>query len=358
MTSKQRISDFVSLGQMIGDYLHHRKSSFFPEQEWIQCSRRMEDAVIAARKENPWFTLLNIREALRFWSDQLTRKNLGSWLKPYTKALETNRISRKIGIIMAGNLPLVGFHDLLSILISGHHAVIKCASQDQQLIPVLIQWLLMINPDWKTFITISNKALGPVDAVIATGSNNSARYFAHYFGKQPHIIRKNRNGVAVLTGKESFQSLSLIAQDIFSYFGLGCRNITMIYVPENYDFTSLIKAMMPYRFLWYHTPYRNNYEYHKSLYLVNRTPLIDGGFYVLIPSDKYTNPVSVIHYAPYKDLAVLKQELLLRGGEIQCIVSDEPFMDKITLPGQTQSPALNDYADGVDTLHFLLEKIG
>ncbi len=306
--------------------------------------------VETAKVRNGWFTEENIRYALKHWGKLLTKENLEQWTAPY--GLEDSPTPKKVAIVMAGNIPLVGFHDFLSVLISGHHAVIKLSSNDTVLLPFLSEKLIEINPSFKERISFSEEKLPHFDAVIATGSNNTARYFEYYFGKHPNIIRKNRNGVAVLTGTESKEDLHALANDIFRYFGLGCRNVSKIYLPASYDFDPFFNAMFTWKQVIDHHKYMNNYDYNKAVYLMSDIPLLDNEFMLLKEDTDFASPISVVHYEYYDSIETLEQELQNQQQEIQCIVGHLEGHDPIPL-GESQLPQLNQYADGIDTLGFL-----
>ncbi len=247
---------------------------------------------------------------------------------------------------MAGNIPLVGFHDWLCVFISGHKALIKPSSKDQVLIKHLLEKLNEWNADAATFSEFSEMLKG-CDAYIATGSNNSSRYFEYYFKKYPHIIRRNRTSVAVLTGKETNEELEKLADDVYLYFGLGCRNVTKIYVPEEYDFIPLLEAFRKYNYLADHHKYKNNYDYNLALHLLNKKYYMTNGSILLIEDAPFFSPISQLNYEFYNDRNIL-QNLLKQNSDLQCIVGKD-----FTAFGESQSPVISDYADGVDTLHFL-----
>jgi len=344
MNLEKRISSFSALGQKF--------------RSFEEVPADYMDAMKVAEKENPWFTFENIKQAFLYWGLVLDCETIGRWLKPYHSNIQKITWSRRVGVIMAGNIPLVGFHDLLCVLLSGHNLLAKLSSQDASLIPVIVRSLTEIEPAWENRIKLTSGEVKRPDAIIATGSNNTSRYFSYYFGKYPHVIRKNRTGVAILDGSETIADLNGIACDIFSYFGLGCRNVSKLYLPENYNLKHLHNAFLQYKDLFHHSKYRNNLDYYKSIFLVNRTPFLDGVFYLLREDEALSTPVSVIHYEYYKDLVQLKRKLDQQQDQIQCVVARKGLLSgSVTEPGKTQLPALNDYADGIDTMRFLTEKI-
>jgi hypothetical protein len=299
-----------------------------------------------ARLENPWFTEQNVRKAIEGIIEFLDKKSLEQWLSRYSLPTE----SKKIGLVMAGNIPLVGFHDLLTVLLAGHIALIKLSSKDQVLMRFIIDKLIALQPEFRHRIVLVDQLKG-FDAVIATGSDNSSRYFEYYFGKYPSVIRKNRTSVAILDGNENDDQLKALGNDVFSYFGLGCRNISKIYVPQGYSFTRLLDSWEPFNTIIHHHKYCNNYDYQKSILLVNRVPFFDNGFVLLQENERMVSPISVLFYEFYRDKNDLAEKLRLAENKIQCI---EGKNNPATVDfGEAQSPEVTDYADRVDTLQFL-----
>ncbi|WP_258103340.1 acyl-CoA reductase [Marinoscillum sp. MHG1-6] len=304
----------------------------------------LEDLYSRAEAENAWFTKENIERALFGISYQLDEDKLNQWLSKYQLEPEIPKI---VGIVMAGNIPLVGFHDLLCVLISGHFAAIKASSQDSFLINKIISWLLEIEPGFKKSLELRERLTG-IDAVIATGSDNTARYFEHYFKDIPSIIRKNRSSVAVLTGNETAQELKALGKDIFWYFGLGCRNISKLLVPKGYKPDFLFESIQEFEPVIHHHKYRNNYDYNKSIYLVNSEPHLDTGFLMWRKTEELVSPISVMYAQEYESTGEIQDILNAHKDKIQCVVGRDyiPF-------GKAQLPELWDYADKVDTLKFL-----
>ncbi|HAV54443.1 MAG TPA: acyl-CoA reductase [Aequorivita sp.] len=339
MQLKQRINAFVELGAFLKQI-----ASENPTSEAKEIFQRAE-------AENGWFTQENIQFALKSWGDALSEENLEQWISNY----EIKAINPKcVALIMAGNVPLVGFHDFLSVLVTGNKVQAKLSSNDKTLLPFLAEHLISVAPEFKEYIAFTEGRLQNFDAVIATGSNNTARYFEFYFGKYPHIIRKNRNSVAVLTGDETQKELTALADDIFRYFGLGCRNVSKIYIPENYDFEGFFKAMFSWKEIIHNHKYINNYDYNKAVYLIDSFPLLDNEFMLLKEDSGFSSPISVVFYEKYDSMEHLKKELQTQSENIQCIVSNSGLPNEIPF-GKAQAPALWDYADGVDTVDFLLK---
>ena len=345
MQLKDRIIAFANLGRVIQQYTSGNEQ-ILPGYKQI-----LDKAIEQSRVQNPWFTSENIQLALTGIAHILKQDLLENWLSEYHLPEKTED-SKNIGVISAGNLPLVGFHDMLCVLITGNRYIGKLSGKDQELLKALTTILTNINAGFTGKIEFTEELLHGFDAIIATGSNNTGRYFDYYFGKYPNIIRKNRNSVAVLTGKESKKDLQLLADDIFQYFGLGCRNVSMLYLPEGYDIPQLIDNFAGYSFVINHHKYANNYAYNKAVYLVNRVPHYDSGFVLLREDPKLSSPLGVIHYQYYNDLNKLMNSLQVAAGEIQCVVGSKEIKDAVPF-GKTQMPELWDYADGVDTIRFL-----
>lgn len=330
MKKEERIAAFAKLGERL----------------------RSDETLLRFRQPNSWFTAGSVDHMVRAIAGQLTPKNLEKWLSAYS--FPENPSPKTVAVIMAGNIPLVGFHDFMSVLLSGHRLLGKLSSDDRLLLPALAQLLTEIEPRFADRFRLTEDRINEMDAVIATGSNNSARYFEHYFGKYPHIIRKNRHGVAVLTGNESPEQLRALAADVFRYFGLGCRNVTKIFVPRNYSFNALYGEFFHWgEELMAHTKYMNNYEYNKAVYLLNRQTLLDNNFLLLKEDIGLSSPPGVLFFERYDSLEQVVERLRTDKENIQCVVAEELEGIPTVGFGESQSPALWDYADGVDTLAFL-----
>ncbi len=331
----------------LGDYL--RDALAIKEEALMQ---KMAEAY----RMNNWFTEPNVRLALQEWADLLTEDKLKSWLSAYD--LTAVKQPKRLGVIMAGNLPVVGFHDLLCVLLSGHVFVGKTASNDAVLPTFLIDKLITFEPALAARIQLVDR-LENVDAVIATGSNNTNRYFEYYFGKLPHLFRGNRNSVAVITGHESPEQMALLADDIFLYFGLGCRSVSKILIPKGLDFAHFYEPMNKYADLIGHHKYANNYNYQRTVYALNALPFLDNGFLLLKEEEGLASTVSVMNYAYYDSVESALTQLENLRNQLQCVVMAEIPKANTELPfvafGETQHPALADYADGADTLAFLLQ---
>lgn len=306
-----------------------------------------------AKFHNPWFTIENQELSIRAIAEQyLDGGKLGEWLSRYE--IPEQAAPATVAIVMAGNLPLVGFHDLLCVFAAGHKALIKLSDKDQYLLPYLLKLMGQFDDRASSYFETTERLQG-FEAVIATGSNNSARYFEAYFSKYPHIIRKNRNGVAVLDGKESEAELLALGRDVFQYFGLGCRNVSKLYVPRGYRFEPLLEALHEYREIVQHDKYKNNFDYNYALYILNKEPYMANGCIILTENASLQSRIAGLHYEFYDKLDEVESEISRRKDEIQLVAARPGLLRQAALPfGQTQQPQLWDYADGVDTMAFLL----
>ena len=311
-------------------------------------------AIINDEKQyNAWFTPESVLKAIQSIGKMLNRDDLTEWLERYE--LIENKPAKRIGLILAGNIPMVGFHDVLCVLVSGNNALIKSSSQDARLIKYVLQLLVNIDNSYETKFSFVER-LENFDAVIATGSNNTSRYFEYYFGKVPYIIRKNRSSVAVLNGDETAGQLFEFGRDIFDYYGLGCRNVSKVFVPKGYRFDFFFESIESYQPIINHHKYNNNYDYNKSIYLVNREMHFDNGFLLLKEDEKLASPLAVLFYEYYNELETVQEQLKGQSENIQCIVTDSSLKanNQVVDFGKSQQPALWDYADNADTMAFLI----
>lgn len=306
------------------------------------------NAIYSAESANAWFTQENIKKSILSFAEMLNTADLTVWFQ----SVKISTSPKKVGLILAGNIPLVGLHDVLCVLATGNIALIKLSSADDKLIKAVLAELLKIEPAFETKIEYVER-LKDFDAVIATGSNNSSRYFDYYFGKVPNIIRKNRNSVAVLDGSESFEDIQHLGADIFDYFGLGCRNVSKIYFPKGYDIANFYEGVESFQPIINHFKYNNNYDYNKSIYLVNAAKHYDNGFLLLKEDENLTSPLAVLFYEEYENLQEVEDKLKERSDNIQCIITKSPLEDNTFDFGQSQHPKLWDYADNVNTIEFL-----
>ena len=341
MNHQARLSAFIRLGEVLGEVSRNPL-----ESPWTTAFRQAED-------QNRWFTQENISIALRGISHMLQPEKLEKWLSAYGEIPDVD--NKNVGLIMAGNIPLVGFHDLLCVLASGNSAVIKLSSQDEVLPTKLIGTISEISPELGSRIELSDGKLEGFTHIIATGSDNSARHFEYYFGKYPNIIRKNRNSIAIIHGSETQDELRALGKDIFRYFGLGCRNVSKVYLSDKVKPKTLMAALEDWNPIANHNKYFNNYEYHKAIFLVERMAHLDNGFLLLREDANLGCPVGVLHYQTYATLDQMKAEVKIHADRIQCIVASDKLGFENSVPfGKAQSPELWDYADGVDTMRFLL----
>jgi len=345
---QQRIDAFVKLGEFLSQF----SQSSIDKKDNIEFNDLFFDGfnhqIKIAQENNSWFTKDNILFSLESWSKALSKDNISSWVSDITFTND----SKQVAIIMAGNIPLVGFHDFLSVLISGHSVLVKQSSSDKSLLPFLAKYLEYVEPMFKGKIVFTEEKLSGYDAVIATGSNNTARYFEHYFKGKPSVIRKNRNSVAILTGKETDVELAELSNDVFHYFGLGCRSVSKLFVPEGYNFDAFFNGMYTKRDIINNAKFANNYDYNKAVYLMSEFDLLENGFLMIKEDESYSSPIATIFYEYYSDINQLKEKLKIDSEKIQCIVASNILDSEIKF-GQTQNPKLWDYADGINTLEFL-----
>lgn len=345
----QRINAFSQLGDFLSQFttIGIQKKEDIPYNDLFFDAFKMQ--VERAKDFNGWFTLENVLYACEGWSNSLNFDDLNS----FTSSISLNDDdSKKVAVIMAGNIPLVGFHDFLSVLISGHTVIVKQSSNDKHLLPILAKYLQYVHDDFKNRIVFTEEKLEDFDAVIATGSDNTARYFDYYFGKYPSIIRRSRNSVAVLTGHETQEELEGLADDIFTYFGLGCRSVSKLFVPKGYDFDQFFNAVFKYKDIINNAKYANNYDYNKAVYLMSLFDLLENGFLMLKEDSSFASPIASVFYEYYDDIDTLKTQLNANQEAIQCIVANGIFEHEVKF-GATQKPRLTDFADGINTLNFL-----
>lgn len=341
MNTENQVLGLIKLSDYINAFLA-KKPEYYNEDD-VDIELLLKKSEI----ENPWFTVDNQKFALKQWADLLTDENIKNWLQNYS----ISKISKRVGLILAGNIPLVGFHDVISVVLGNHVPVIKLSSKDKYLVPFLLK-------KWKEF---SNDAISfefvekleNFDAVIATGSNNTARYLEYYFKDRLSIIRKNRTSIAVLKGDETDDELQLLAKDIFQYFGLGCRNVTRIFIPQDFVIDRLFENFLGFQDIINHNKYANNYDYNRAVYLLNQEKFWDNNFVMLKEDDKLFSPLSVINFSRYESLDDVQGFIAENEENIQCVVAkDELGLNSIPF-GEAQNPGLDTYADNVDTMKFL-----
>jgi hypothetical protein len=350
MTLEHKKNIFVALGTFLSQFSeieNIKKESVLNNNLFFD---RFIDLIKLSQSHNGWYTNDNVYFAVQSWAEALTIDNLNQWLDAY----DFNDVdSKTVGLILAGNIPLVGFHDFISVLLSGHKVLVKTSSNDQHLLPFLAEYLISIEPKLANYITFVEGKLEEFDAVIATGSNNTARYFEFYFKDKPSIIRKSRNSVAVLNGQETKEQMIALGEDVFRYFGLGCRNVSKIFVPKDYNFDAFFGGMFPYQDVIKYEKYINNYDYNKAVFLMSNFNLLDNEFLIIKDDNSYASPISSVFYEYYENIENIKLRLQADNEQIQCIVSNDLIENSVAF-GQTQKPNLWDYADNVDTIKFLI----
>ncbi len=345
MTLKQREQAFLQLGLFIN---RHFSNQWLPKEERFH--NDLQKLIEIAFSYNGWFTPENVTRALKGISIMLEEHSL----MQFGSSVKEPSAPKTVTVIMAGNIPAVGFHDMLCVLLSGHHILIKVSSDDPALIPFLAGMLIYYSPEFAPKINFSEGKLLNFDAVIATGSDNTAKHFEYYFGKYPNIIRKNRTSIAILTGNETKEELTELGKDIFYYYGLGCRNVSKVYVPEGYVFDKLFEALYEYKYVLDNKKYNNNYEYNRAIYLLDLIPFLDNNFLMIKESKDLHAPTSVLFYETYTNQDSLVEKINSLLPNLQCIVAkfDVKGVETIAL-GCTQEPSVFDFADNVNTLDFL-----
>ncbi len=337
MNLSERIDTMAQWGQAI--------SSLRAEQLDGLCTR--------AYHQNQWFTPENIKQSLSaITTKYLAKEKLDQWVSNYD--LPATPSQHKVGLIMAGNIPLVGFHDLLCTYITGHKAIVKCSSKDEVLLPALLDLLRDISPEAADSIQIVDRMTGQ-DAVIATGGDTAAVHFEYYFKHYPNIIRKNRNSVAVLDGSESPDDIFALGHDIFDYFGLGCRSVSKLYIPRDYGLDQFFEGIYDHRDIIHHNKYKNNFDYNHAIYILTQEKFLTNDFLIVREDPSMASRIACLHIERYDDIEEVSKALKANAENLQCVSSRVPIEDIVHIPlGQSQQPGLSDYADHVDTLDFLI----
>jgi len=351
MHLQQRFNAFIKLGEFLSQFSNAniQKNDNVAHNDIF--FEGFKHQLKLAEEHNGWFTKENLVFAINSWAKALTLINIETWLKPYQLQVKT---PKQVAIIMAGNIPLVGFHDFISVLITGHNVLVKQSSNDKHLLPYLAKYLEYLEPEFKGKITFTEGKIKNFDAVIATGSNNTARYFEYYFKGKPSIIRNTRNSIAVLSGLESETDLKNLSEDIFRYYGLGCRNVSKLFVPKDYNFNTFFESIYHWHPIIEKAKYANNYDYNKAVYLMSEFDMLENGFLMIKEDLSYASPIATVFYEYYDNYEELTTRLDADNAYIQCIVSNGFSKNEITF-GATQKPKLWDYADGIDSIKFLLE---
>ena len=319
-------------------------------------NQKLRKQIAQEQNHNAWFVPFFVKKSIEAIIQMLDEKQLTQWILPYKNQIENRENSLQVGVVMAGNIPLVGFHDFLSVLITGHTFLGKLSSQDAQLLPIIAEMLCKIDPRFTEKIRFCNNNIRKIDRLIATGNNKTANYMEYYFQNTPSIVRRHCNSIAILDGNESEEDLINLADDVFLYFGLGCRNVSKIYIPRKYNFEPLFAAFNSHKKIMNkHNKYLNNLDYQKTVHLLNAVPFLDQGFIICKENTDLNSPISVLHYQYYDDLDMAVKEIALSRNEIQCVASNALQKHSFVRLGQTQFPTLHDYANGINTLEFLLK---
>lgn len=353
MELENRIEAFARLGKFFRQFKQTGSIDHNPDSLNSKYFKPFESAIQNAFNNNPWFVEKFVRQAVTGIGESIKESTLQKWMEKYPELKVTSKKPISVGVVMAGNIPLVGFHDFMSVLISGNKFTGKLSSKDNILLPIIAKILSEIYPPFRDIVRFTDQLNSDYDAFIATGSSNTARYFNYYFRNIPNIIRKNRNSVAILDGSESREELQLLGDDIFRYFGLGCRSISKLYVPDGYDFMEFINAIEPFKFVIDHSKYANNYKYNRTILKIDEIRHMDNGFVLLKQDEPVASPIGVINFQHYNNNELLKSHLENIRDNIQCIVSRVPFFNAIP-PGKAQEPEVWEYADNIDTINFLL----
>ncbi|HNS30239.1 MAG TPA: acyl-CoA reductase [Tenuifilaceae bacterium] len=342
MTTEERIGALAGLGKAI------RISSESKEMNSFWAS------INTAHLENPWFTPdFCSNAALSIAQNWLSQDILTQWVSGYPKNYFSPCTPKTIGVVTAGNIPYAGVHDLICVLISGHRFLGKLSSKDGGLTKAFVELLTDVDPRFTSLVALTDEPLKNFDAIIATGSDNAARHFDYYFGKYPNIVRHNRHSIAVLAGNESENELKLLSNDIFMYFGLGCRSVSKLLIPEDFDLSRFIQSLDSYKHLLNHHKYANNYEYHRAIFAMNGTPHLDNGFVLLKPDGGIGSPVGVIYFQQYRDIQQVHDYINQNAESLQCVVSHIQSLPQRVDIGKSQYPQISEYMDNIDTLEFL-----
>lgn len=344
ITLQERLEAFDRLSRVL--------LSFIKKENQNNFTQIISESLKKAEIKNQFFIPQFVLHRLSAIADLCSIENLNKWTANYNNLEKES--SKRVGLVMAGNIPIVGFHDLLSALIAGFNVVVKMSSKDDILPRMIIDILIEIQPKFADKIFIAKDKLENFDLVIATGSSNTTRYFEYYFRKVPSIIRSSRNSLAVLTGNESQEQLDGLADDVLLYFGLGCRNVSKIFLPENYDFNKLFGKFYKYSFFVNYNKYMNNYEYHRAIFIINKINFLENGFLILKEDSSIASPVGVLHYEYFSNIEHVKNFILSNKNLIQTVVASEKLFERHSEFGKSQMPNLWDYDDGIDTLDFLL----
>ncbi len=353
MNLPNRIDDFATLGML----LHQLNTNTPTHSIAIKQQSHFNRLIHEEQTRNPWFTPFFLHERVKQIAADLSYENLMKWLKPYN--IDEQEKKSTVAVIMSGNIPLVGFHDALSVLITGHKLIAKHSSKDYYFFQFIFELLCMIQPKFKENIIFTDDKPEKFDAIIATGSNNTSRYFNYYFGHYPHIIRKNRNSIAIIEGNENEDDYYRLGKDIFQFFGLGCRNVAKIFIPSGFDIAHFFEGIEPYQWIIDHYKYANNYDYNKTIWLMQNEMFFDNNFLLLKKDKNLSSPIGTVFYEEYKDQRMLMMSVEKHKDDIQCIAGNKNMLShthhSIVPFGNTQVPSLGEYADNIDTITFLTD---
>lgn len=337
MNLQKHIQNLAILGENLADIVASPQN--YPEFE-------------LAQRQNGWFTSEAILFCLNEWHNALTAKNLSEWMLTYSQNRNTKPYT--VGLVLAGNIPLVGLHDIICVLITGNKVLAKLSHKDNALYQLIYRLLIQIDEEYAHLLIFTEKPFTNIDAIIATGSNNSSRYFDYYYGKYPNIIRRNRNSVAIIEPNITIEDINKLSNDIFLYFGMGCRNVSYLLIPNDFNIDLFYQGIAKFKNISDHHKYNNNYSYQQTILAMNKIPFFDNGFCLLTENDSLASPISTLHIKYYKNEDQIEQFINANKHNIQCIVSTTKHKFKTYFYGEAQKPALNDYADGIDTIEFLL----
>jgi hypothetical protein len=341
---EKRVQAFIKLKDFLSDFLGERKNNSYKTKY-----EHLDELIKETYSYNGWFTNEFVKKALHGIVQLLEPGKLNEFIQE----IKEPKTPKTVAVIMAGNIPAVGFHDFMCVLLAGNKILIKPSGDDKILITFFVQFLMEVEPLFADYILFTDGRLVNFDAVIATGSNNSALYFEKYFGKYPHIIRKNRTSVAVLSGNETTGELNLLGNDIFDYYGLGCRNVSKLYVPKGYNFDKFYESIFSFADVIQNKKYANNHEYNRAIYLLNQEKFLDNNFLILRETNSLHSPIAVLFYEQYENVNQVSQKLKAIEEELQCVVSNTGLSIKTVSLGKSQSPTVFDFADNINTLYFL-----
>ena len=344
MSINDRISLLIKLGKQLKQVVQGQENLSAGQD-------KLKELITRVVNYNQWFTPENVHSAIQGIIQMLEEEELLDWTGRYMTRIQNKERSCTVGLVMAGNLPMVGFHDFLSVYIVGDYAKIKMSSDDAQLLPVVFEIAAEINSEFKQSYELVEGFLKGMDKVIATGGNNTSRYFEHYFGSYPNVIRRSRTSVGVLSSDITTDDIALLAEELFCYYALGCRNVSKLFIHESIDMTGLMDELCKHDRVSSNNKYLNNLTFQKSVFLIDKIPFLDGGFFLMRENESVFSPISVLHYQRFQKEKEVLDFVHANQNDIQCVVGQG--LGKVPF-GEAQKPHLWDYADQVDTVEFLL----